>query len=90
MISGEVIFPLQMTFKVYWKWHHKNVILRLCVHAYSCIYTNKWLYSVIASLAPSNNDSKLLLGTIQRVLEGIEPLHTLIAIKIYTTADSSC
>ena len=54
------------------------------------MYTNKRLYSVIASLAPFKERFRVAAGCNTKNARGIEPLHTLITTKIRVTADSTC
>ena len=54
------------------------------------MYTNKWLYSVIASLAAFKERFRVAAGCNTKNARGIEPLHALITIKIRATADSNC
>ena len=54
------------------------------------MYTNKRLYSVLASFAPFKERFRAAAGCNTKNVYGIEPLHTLIAIRIRARADSSC
>ena len=54
------------------------------------MYTNKWLYSVIACLASFKERFRASAGCNMKNTWGIEPLHTVIVIKICARADSSC
>ena len=54
------------------------------------MYTNKRLYSVIASLAAFKERFRVAAGCNTKNARGIEPLHTLITTKIRVTADSTC
>ena len=54
------------------------------------MYTNKWLYSVIASLAPFKERFQASAGCNTKNTWGTEPLHTVIVIKICTRADLNC
>ena len=53
------------------------------------MYTNKQLYSVIASLAPLKERFRVAAGCNTKNALKIEALHTLIVIKICARADSS-
>ena len=54
------------------------------------MYTNKRLYSVIASLAVFKERFRVAAGCNTKNARGIEHLHTLITTKIRATADSTC
>ena len=54
------------------------------------MYTNKWLCSVVARLAPFEERFPASAGCNTKKTWGIEPLHTLMAIKICARADLSC
>ena len=54
------------------------------------MYTNKQLYSVIANLAPFKERFRASAGCNTKNTWGIEPLHTVIVIKICARADSNC
>ena len=54
------------------------------------MYTNKRLYSVLASLAPFKERFQAAAGCNTKNAYGIEPLHTLIAIRICARVNSSC
>ena len=54
------------------------------------MYTNKRLYSVLASFAPFKERFRSAAGCNMKSAYGIEPLHTLIAIRIRARPDSSC
>ena len=54
------------------------------------MYTNKWLYSVLASFAPFKERFQAAAGCNTKNAYGIEALNTLIVIRIRARADSSC
>ena len=54
------------------------------------VYTNKRLYSVPANLAPVKERFRAAAGCNTKNVYGIEPLHTLIAIRIFARGDLSC
>ena len=59
-------------------------------HACMCMYTNKRLYSVIASLAPFKEQFRASAECDTKNTWGIEPLCAVIIVKICARADSSC
>ena len=83
MFNFAVIICLNFTRNNIIKCHF--TIARACVR----MYTNKQLYSVIASLAPLKERFRVAAGCNTKNALKIEALHTLIVIKICARADSS-